>query len=648
MMAHPLFMFFAQGLSFIFIFFTRQENKSLYTSFKWPYHPGKATWLQHRDDMKGECMMTRKSFPRLGLLVFALFLLFSGLASAQELQRAPLNPEFAEYQKRLQTAGERKAPLYGYVPPTVDLSHVEGPLFERFKAAAAYPSTYDLRDISGVSYVSPVRNQNPFGTCWAFGALASLESTTLRNKQGIFAAAAPDYSEWHLAYFTYTDRTTELVSFTRDTLSPGENEIFDQGGNSYKATAILARRTGAVNETDSPYWDTDSNPPASALPTGNEPNARMVTSVVLLGEGQSPHTKDDIKYALTNYGACAISYWIEDGMNVSTDYWNHDTNSYYMNIPSTTPGLTGGGHCVTVVGWNDAYPAANFSTTPTGDGAWIVKNSWGTGWGDNGYFHLSYYDANIKNPAVFLGNSTGTFEYVYQHDPLGWIGGRGYTSPTAYFANVFTAGIFPAGDGLSLSETFHNAATTQAVKAVSFYASAGGASYEIRIYTGVTGSPSTGTLVYGPQAGVLVAPGYYTIELDDDVPLTTGTKFAVEVQITTPDYNFPIPVEGLVAGRSEKARAHAGESYISANGIAWTDITTIGGEEDSNVALKAFTGPYSGPTVTPTPTGTPTVTPTSTPIPTPGSGGGGGGGCSALGFTPLGLLFLLPFLVLKK
>nr|HPQ38611.1 lectin like domain-containing protein [Synergistaceae bacterium] len=247
-------------------------------------------------------------------------------------------------------------------------------------------------------------------------------------------------------------------------------------------------------------------------------------------------------------------------------------------------------------------------------------------------------------PAVFLGNSTSTFDYVYQYDPLGWVSDIGYSpSNTAHFANVFTA-----GSGLSASGALKNAVAAEAVKAVSFYTPAANASYEIRIYTGVTGAPSTGTLAHGPQAGTLVAPGYYTIELDSEVPLTDGAKFAVAVKLTTPGYVYAIAIEEPAAGYSEKATANPGESFISSTGATWMDLTTVAGYEEANVALKAFTGPYSGPTVTPTPTGTPTVTPTSTPIPTPGPGSGGGGGCNALGFAPLGLLFLIPFFVLKK
>ncbi len=583
--------------------------------------------------MKGVSIMSKRQFRLLLVTALGILLTVSGLALAQNSEMAPLNPEFLEYRERLNSAEKGETPFYGYIPPTVDLSHLQGPIFEGLHTAA-YPSTYDLRNVSGVSYVTSVRNQNPFGTCWAFGTMGSLESTTLRNKQGVSAAAEPDYSEWHLAYFAYTDQNSTLLSFTRDTVAPGSNVIFDQGGNTIKSTAILARWTGAVNETDCPYWNTDSNPPASELPTGNEPNARIVTSALFLG---SSYNESDIKYALTNYGAVTIIYYHDN------PYWNAANNSYYMNVVA---GAGDGWHLVTIVGWNDDYAAADFNTAPSGNGAWIVKNSWGTSWGDNGYFYLSYYDANIDNPTVFLGNdTTTTFNYVYQYDFLGWVSNRGYGSTSAYFANVFTV-----GDNFSVSEAPGSAAAGEALKAVSFYASTSNASYEIRVYTGVTGNPTSGTLVFGPQAGVLTAPGYQTIPLTTEIPLTAGDKFAVSVKLTTPGYNFPIPVENLETGYSDNARAHAGEGYISSNGAAWTDLTTIAGQEDSSVALKAFSVNYTGPTITPT--GTPTTTPTGSPTAIPtvaptGSGSGGGGGCS-LGFVPLGLLFLLPLLVLKK
>ena len=67
-------------------------------------------------------------------------------------------------------------------------------------------------------------------------------------------------------------------------------------------------------------------------------------------------------------------------------------------------------HAVAVVGWDDTFSKENWPEghRPPADGVWIVKNSWGTDWGNDGYFLLSYYDMTL--------NGIGSFEYVVSKD----------------------------------------------------------------------------------------------------------------------------------------------------------------------------------------------------------------------------------------
>ncbi len=556
--------------------------------------------------------MKRPYLPFLCLLAAVVFLNIPSLALGAELQGAPLNPAFLEYQQKLsqqKSAPEGTMPL-GKIPSPLDLSHIQGPVFGGLQTAA-FPSTYDLRNVGGRNYVTPVRSQNPYGTCWAFAVFGSLESNSLMASGG---SGAPDYSEWHMSYFAYIDQSANLPAFKNYTTADLP-EIFDLGGLDWNAVALLGRWTGPVAESAAPY--------NGSYPTGNEPNQRILTHAYYLPSpvrGYSPVSTQDLKYAIMNYGGVSIGMYASDNMsgNISGPEWNPSTAAYYYT------GSPGANHGVTAVGWDDNYSVLNFNADqrPPGNGAWIVKNSWGTGWGDKGYLYISYYDTGLEGNIAFVGATPNTYAYVYQYDPLGWVNSYGYGSTTASFANVFTA-----GTGRSLSASAERTASGEALKAVSFYVVSPGSTYQLQVRTNVTGDPSTGTLVYS-QGGTITAPGYHTITLSEQIPLGAGTRFAVTVQLTSPGYNFPIPLESRETGYSDKASANAGESYVSSNGAAWTDLTTTGGNSHSNVALKAFTGTYAGPT------------------PTPG-GSSDGGGCS-FGFAPLGVLFLLPLMALRS
>jgi hypothetical protein len=124
------------------------------------------------------------------------------------------------------------------------------------------------------------------------------------------------------------------------------------------------------------------------------------------------------------------------------------------------------------------------------------------------------------------------------------------------------------------------------LSAVSFYTASLDSSYEIYVYTNVSsGSPRNGVLE-ATQSGTLDYPGYYTLPLNTLVNLTQGQRFSVVVKLTTPGYNYPVPVERPFLDYSSQAEANPGESYISGNGTGWSDLTTL--FPDTNVCLKAF------------------------------------------------------------
>ncbi|MDD4364504.1 MAG: hypothetical protein PHF19_02065, partial [Synergistales bacterium] len=110
----------------------------------------------------------------LSFLTAPILIVLSSGAFAEALRLAPLNPEFLKYREEaakpaLDTAAAAGHPL-GYQPGPLDLSHVRAPAPDFFETAAAPPHRYDLREQDAVT---AVRDQVPYGTCWAHGALAS-------------------------------------------------------------------------------------------------------------------------------------------------------------------------------------------------------------------------------------------------------------------------------------------------------------------------------------------------------------------------------------------------------------------------------------------------------------------------------------------
>jgi C1A family cysteine protease len=452
------------------------------------------------------------------ILVFALKISAQGL-----LVNAPVNPDFKSWQNAalhqsfVQTMGlqsELPASPYGYVPGPIDISRLVGVSQSssrmQLQAMAMVPSSFDLR-ASG--YVTPVRDQGNCGSCWTFGTFGTLESCLLKNSE------TWDFSEEHLKDFHGFD------------LSPCA------GGNEYMSTAYLARWSGPLNETDDPYF-ADETKRASTAAIQKKLTSEMIFS-----------TQADIKNALMTYGAAYVTMFYDpSGYDAATQTY------YYATKTSIN-------HAVTLAGWDDNkyVPKANAY------GAWLIKNSWGSAWGDNGYFWVSYNDANsAKYAVIFEVTGTQTYSTNYQYDPLGYVNSLGYgTSTTGWGANVFTA------------------ANDEDLAAVAFHAVAQNMTYEVDVYQNFNGT--TFSTLLGTATGTMNA-GYHTITLPSKVPLTKGQKFGIAVKFSGSTYS--IPIEDAIAGFSSAATASPGQSFVSSTGATYTDITTS--FPKANICIKGF------------------------------------------------------------
>ncbi|MGQ9730181.1 MAG: lectin like domain-containing protein [Candidatus Zipacnadales bacterium] len=456
-----------------------------------------------------------------------LLLLTVTLASAQ-LQRSPINPDFLEFQdrwltNRWTTTTESGFPL-GYIPSPVDPTPLQVKPRDLMFGRLGAPVAYDLRTIP--EKLSPIHHQGSCGSCWTFSTMASLESWLRPGDPW-------DFSENNLKNRHGFD------------LGPCA------GGNATIATAYLLRWDGPVSEADDPYSPTSTSSP-SGLPV-----RKHVQEVLFLPTRTDSLDNDIIKNAILTYGAVHTSYYHSDA------YYNSTYKTYYYS------GASNPNHAVAIVGWNDAFSASKFSSTPPGNGAFIVRNSWGTNWGEEGYFYVSYYDTQFaRSEVVMFANAElpTNYEKIYSYDPLGQVGRLNNT----WAANVFTKSADP-----------------ERVCAVGFYTPAAGTSYEVRVYRNPTSGPVTGGTLVASETGTQTFAGYHTVVLDPPAELAASdTRFSAVVYLSgggtyqhAYEWAYPMYASG--------ATASPGQSYYSFDGVSWGDLTSY--VSSGNYCIKAYT-----------------------------------------------------------
>jgi C1A family cysteine protease len=294
---------------------------------------------------------------------------------------APLNPAFLSWQKKRRIAKPTPNPAltnaqsrlkmlnassttapdetldFGLIPETFDSSYLANlNLGLDCGVQDTLPSKYDMRTIG---LLTPVKNQNPYGTCWAHATLGALESGLRKSESATY-----DFSE------------NNMVNLH------GWDWGFSEGGNATISSAYLLRWDGPVLESSDPY----PNPGESILktPVCHIQRVRWIP-------GRSYYFDlDNIKKALMDCGALHVSY-LHDGY-----FYNSAKSSYYnFSVEKNNCGNRLTNHAVALVGWDDGYSKLNFKSPPPGDGAFIVRNSWGSPWGEDGYFYVSYYDESF-------------------------------------------------------------------------------------------------------------------------------------------------------------------------------------------------------------------------------------------------------------
>ncbi len=391
------------------------------------------------------------------------------------------NPDYTYYESHKDEFS------YGYVPPKVLFPVTES---RGRRTRRSIDESYDARK---EHIISSVKDQGQTGTCWAHATMASIETALLKKGE-----AESNFSEAHLAYNARKDIN------------------LDTGGNAPIAMAYFSRLDGPVKEEAYPKISevigTNQNHSFlnhSLMECYKKKNGeKYVGDMIIIG-------KSDIKKYVKQYGIVIGGYYDNEKYYFEID--GKKKGGYHIPILENHYVVN---HDITIVGWDDKkqIPGA----TP---GAYLVKNSWGTHFGQDGYFWISYdtfldeiTDVHGKRyPANYyvFTNVGEKKEKIYQYDSIGYAGHYTLNRDNVAFAN----------------EYIRDVKDDEVITDVAFYnLNPGDIDYKIYISeeNDWEKEKETGTLI---GQGELKHTGYCTIPISEKYILTKD-KFVVKLVLS--------------------------------------------------------------------------------------------------------------------
>lgn len=432
--------------------------------------------------------------------------------------------------------------------------------------AQSLPSTFDLRDYNGGNYVTSIKSQSG-GTCWTHGAMAAFEGNLMMT--GNFAAAGfieePNFAEYHLDWWNGFNQ------HNNDDLTPptGDGLEVHYGGDYRVTAAYISRGEGPVYcaaANDNTEYDDVWYPSAPAR-KGSSYAKFYPKSIEWYVAGTNLENINTIKQKIMQHGVMGTC------MCYDNDFINYEYEHYQPASDPTDPN-----HAVAIIGWDD-----NRVTQAPQPGAWLCRNSWGSNWGNSGYFWISYYDKHAtQHPEMgaisYIDVDTLFFDTVYYHDYHGW---RDTKIDSDKGFNHFIA-----QDSIL-------------IKGFNFYTAADSVDYSLTVFGSFNAGALGDTIV--TVSGSEHHQGMHTAIVEEPIVINKNQNFYVCLSLSDGGQPFdrtseiPVLLGAVNSKTTVASTASAGESYFY-DGSQWQDLQTYGDTASwvgtANLCIKVLADKY--------------------------------------------------------
>lgn len=391
-------------------------------------------------------------------------------------------------------------------------------------------STADNWDVRNYVAIPDPLNQGTENVCWAHASTSAVMAS--------WGYASHLYDEAYVEYPESQRLSTQHMVDNR-----GFNTKVSEGGSVDYAIAYYGAGIGPKIDVTGGFADAEYYVGSvEKIPYSTETDDNRNMSISL------------IKAALQKYGAVSVAINTNE---LASPYYDASNHSAYMPASSASGVLPN--HAVVIVGYDDEYNSFdNLAEKPTSSGAWIVRNSYGTEWGDEGYCYLSYQTGTMNEPVAYTSRiKKSDANKILTKDRLG---ATGVFDTKA--AQEFTVSIF----------TNEKAIT---IKAIGIYTVAASTIVSFSLKRGSTLDELNQSSSLIDMDNITIAnPGYHVIELTKPVTIEGGTPFGLVMGISNEDgSNVKLALESTNSSGTAIATNNGGQ-YFYYNGKFY-DVAAI-------------------------------------------------------------------------